>query len=116
MTLMVALFVVTSAHGTAAGCGGLYGNAVVCVREADVITQARAVEGMPSARALGVSTQVGFEIVETLKGGANLSLNRSPGANRIIEIRTHPPGGLDAVLERDCRGSARIDLCLRPGV
>jgi hypothetical protein len=55
----------------AAGCGGLYGNAAVWVREADVIVRARAVEESPlPARVRGVSSQVRFEIVETLKGAA----------------------------------------------
>ena len=58
MTLMMALFIVSAAHEVTAGCGGLYGNAAIWVREADLIVRARAVEETPlPARVLGMSSQ-----------------------------------------------------------
>ena len=85
MTLIMALLAVIAAHGTAAGCGGLYGNAAIWVREADVIVRARAIEETPlPARVLGMSSQVRFEIVETLKGRASQDSLTFPG--RLTEV------------------------------
>jgi Alpha/beta hydrolase family len=53
----------------ALACGGQFGNAVSWVRDAEVIVRARAVGDVPVPQDVeGISTQVRFEVIETLKG------------------------------------------------
>jgi pimeloyl-ACP methyl ester carboxylesterase len=53
----------------ALACGGQFGNAVSWVRDAEVIVRARAVGDVPIPQDVeGISTQVRFELIKTLKG------------------------------------------------